>query len=72
MCRSDIRIGFDFINICDKVHVLGSDDRLLIVVLGAEIHYGEEHQREVICHEGILRPVALEENTPTTELHTQD
>ena len=60
--RLVVRIRLDLLQARDKVHVLRERHRHAEVPLCAEIEDGEHDERDVVRHERVRPPVALQED----------
>ena len=66
--RLVVGIRLNLLQACHEVHVLVLDKRRAEVYLRANIEDGEEDEWQIVRHEGICLPVALEEHRPAREL----
>ena len=64
----DARHGIEFRHVGYKVHVVCLDGVYAHDALGGEVEDREEHDREVVGHQGHSGPVTLEEYIPRAEL----
>ena len=64
----DARHGIKFRHVGHKVHLVCLDGVCAHEAPGAEVEDGEEHDREVVGHEGDGGPFALKEYIPRAEL----
>jgi len=64
----NIRVGFNLVDVRDKVHLVSFFYWLFVIEFGTEVHDREQNQRDVGGDKNIGGPLSFEEDLPPSQL----